>query len=527
MGGFNRQSVLTSFGNYVVAAAGRTVFPDDSEFPNAKAGEILVMSNGVTIGAGSIPTATNISIAFGVGPVGGNATSLRYLAGEEINLCDSSIKPRVTVPACGTPQVVDTFLTGCFTPNDQYTLAINLDDSYVRSHYQENEKPSYVYSVSSDACSSCNDCDASVSCTDMVCKIVDAINGKHQEDPTKITRFIRADLTKQYQPFRAARLFLETTLGAPETTREFCLTPTDSACVDCSVLTGIIGVTIEDTDYDFTGTTLVGNTAITLPSQIKQVVAELNRVLEPIGGSAFLKQSIGKCCDISIEVNSCADIIELRTANAEEPIVACASTNPFTDIDIAAVCKSCTDEGTTITPTCGFRVFVDPVEVPCDCTYPPNLPAPNYYGRTVDIQPVGDGWGCQSFYTKVSTDQVLPEGFGYFWQDLAHYGQTRGGSGRDFRYNNIHRGNIGLPDASSRSTNAANGIVCDETYCVYNLVTTTMKNRFFNNAGVNVNQDIDYVLIPSGDSTTKTSWETMLTALQARGICNAGTITCA
>lgn len=524
MATYNRQSILASFGNLPVAPAGRTIHPVDADSPNVNAGELFIESNGVTIGLADIPTASDIKIGIGVGPVNGPASEIRYVAGEDINLCDSNIKARVSPPVCGSPQVVDVFFNGCINCKETYSFAVNLDDSYVRSHELCNGTTPYIFTQTAECCADCDDCNTTANCADLVCKFVDQINGKSQKDPSKITRFLHSDMTKQYQPFGATRLFLTKNDLTPNTTRTFCLDPTSTPCENCGDILGITGISLNGVVTPFQGTTLANNTAVSKHSHIKSIVSQINKALEPLGGHAFYKHGIGKCCSYTIEINSCVNTILLVTAAGT--LAPCDESNPFTTFNIDSVCQGCGVTPDTVSPTCGLRIFVDPVEVPCDCAYPPNLPAPNYYGRTVDVQAVGDAWECQSFFTNESSAQILPEGFGYFWQDLAHYGQHRGGSGRDFRYNNKHRGDIGLPDDSSRAKNAAKGVLCEETYCVYNLNVTTTKKRFFNNALTNTNTDLDYVLIPQADTVTKLSWEPILTALQLRGVCQPGSVVC-
>lgn len=524
MATYNRQSVLASFGNLPVAAAGRVLFPVNSSSPNVNAGEIFIESNGVTIGLADIPTATNIKIGIGMGPVNGAATDIRYVAGEEINLCEATIKARTTTPVCGAPQVQDVFINGCINCNEGYSFTINLDDSYVRSNFSMNEKLSYNYTAVASCCDTCGTCNQSGSCDDLVCKFVDQINNRVQTDPTKLTRFVYADMKHQYQPFGAAKLYLQKNNGGANTTRVFCLDPTSTPCENCANLTGITGISIDGVVTPFQVTTMANDNTVSKPSHVKSIVDQINAVLDPLGGHAFYKHGVGKCCSYTIEINSCVNDILLTTSVGT--LAACDESNPFTTFTRDNVCRGCNVPASSIAPTCGFRVYTHPLELHCPCDLPPNFNTPNYYGRTIDVQPAGDGWDCEMFFTNESSTQVIPEGLGYYWKDKAYLGNHRGGAGRDFRYNNVHRGRFHLPDDTSRATNAAKGIICDESYCVYNLLTTASQNRFFNNANVNVNTDVDWLLIPSGDIATHASWEPILAALQSRGVCQAGAVNC-
>lgn len=527
MATYNRQSVLASFGNLAVAAAGREIYPVDSDFPNVASGEIFIESGGFTIDVGDIPTAQNIKIGVGVGPKNGNATSVRYLGGEDINLCNSTIAPRVTSPVCGTEQSMDFFFAGCIDCGEALSIAINLDDSYVRSNFSENEKISYNFTSVPSCCDTCASCENSADIDSLICDLVDKINRRTQLDPTKLTRFVHSGAAQQYQPFTASKLYLTTLLGSNNTTRIFCLEPSDDGCTTCGNLVGIKGISIDGAETYFNGTLDPNDNTISHHEHIKSIVKQINKALDSTGGHAAVKHGVGKCCNYTIEINSCADNILLLTNDGEGGTLSpCESTNPFTTQTLESVCRGCGVEPNTVSPLGGIRIHVDPLELHCPCDLPPLFNTPNYYGRTVTVEAVGNNWKCHSFFTNESTAQVLPEGLGYYWKDKAYLGNHRGGAGRDFRYNNVYRGRFNYPDQFSRATNAASGIQCDESYCVYNMLITDPQQRFFNNATYNVNTSVDWLLIPSGDSVTKASWEPILAALQARSICQAGDINC-
>lgn len=525
MSSFNRLTYLATVGNLSVKAGGQDVIiPDSSgseDVYNVMTGEIVVWNpkTNKSLSLADVATAPHIAVSVGAGVEGALAEDLIYIGGEDFNMCKTTISAEVTSPQCGLPQIVDIFFD-CTKCNDVYTIALHLDDTRVRSQYGYNEKAEYVFSIPTECCN-CDDCDPTHNCEEVACALVDAINGNVQKDPSKITYFQKADLSKQYQPFTATRLFNEA-----NSSKQFCLNVSDTACEDCAELNGITGIRVSGQDYPFLYTTKPGDTTKTLPSQLKRVVNEINRTFEAndIGGSAILTNSIGKCCPYSIEINSCENTIQLITDGGN--VDPCSVSNPFSAQDLNTICKGCGVEASQINLNCGIRIIVDPLEVPCDCKYPPNIAVPNTYSRTVEPAFVEGGWVCNNHYWKVAQEQELPEGFGYFWQDKAHYGQHNGGGGRDWRYSNRRVGRIGLPDEASRAENAHNLIKCDETYCTYNVLVDKHQNLKHNNQGRVYNTNLAYILIPQKHDVTKASWEQYLAALQARGACAAGNITC-
>src|SRR5690606_24805971 len=128
---------------------------------------------------------------------------------------------------------------------------------------------------------------------------------------------------------------------------------------------GITGVRINAVNYPFTNTTKPGDTSISLPSQLNRIVAGINTALENVGGSAVLKGSLNPGACYFIEVNSCATEVELITVagNIEPDEVS----TPFDEVAQETICKGCGVEPGSISLTCGIRIFVDPIEVPCDC----------------------------------------------------------------------------------------------------------------------------------------------------------------
>jgi hypothetical protein len=512
MSTYNRLSYLGSKGNYAVnngKASGDPIFTGSRTAPfNVMAGEIVVFdprANGALTDA-DVATAKHISVAVGVGVKGDVAKELRYLGGETFDLCNFEMKAEAAAPVCSQPQILYTFYDGT-TCENAATIMYLLDDHIVRDRYNFNERAKYIFTAN-PPCTDCGSCTATDNGDAIRDSFVDQINAKKQENPFTLSHFQNRDISHQYQPFRALKLY-----DGANSLKTFCLSLGDGACEDCIYLgaSGITGIKIDGVETDFTYTNItVGADLQTLPSQIDRVIEQINTALGA-NGQAYRSKGIGGCCPYSITISvNPAEISTVAIVTEDADVNPCEEVNPF--------------DSTTYSH--GHAVIVDPVTIDCLCDLPPD-DVPNYYGRTLKAEAIGDGWGCNKVETIEKQAQVLPEGFGYFWQDLERY-QHRGGSGRDFRNSDRYRGKTYTrPDRFSRTMAAPATIDCDVSYCMYSLVTTSGKLNKYSNALKTYNTDGDWVLVPEGDSTTKTSWELYLNAMYERGICNAPNVTCA
>lgn len=531
MATFNRTDFIATCGNRGLKKGGVQLFPCsgagcDTPY-NLYGGEFVVYNprTGVTYGIADLPNATHIAMGVGVGEPTGLATGIVHVFGSQgkTELCDLKIKANVTPPCCGIPQIVDVFFD-CVKCDKVYTLEVLLDDSLVRSRYNTNERAKYNFQAVTECCN-CADCEPEANCTEVVCKLVDAINGTVQKDISKITRFVKANLSNQYQPFSASRLFLQDKDGGDKTSHVFCLGVSDTDCKRCAFVDGITGFEIDGVAHNFEFTTLPEDPTKSSHGQIKRAICEINLILETVGGSAKLQRGVGRCCPYSLEINTCGIAPKLLTSTG--PVDPKISRSPFTSKQIEQICKGCGITPDKIKLGCGLRLFVDPIEVPCNCLYPDNLAAPNMYIRNIEAQFVGDGWVCKNFHSFTSQKSERPEGFGYYWEQEAVSRQYSGGPSRDFRYSNFFKGKVvPLPDSSSNFTNASKGIKCPETYCAFNLLSQRTRKGFFSNALSWTNCDVIYLLVPDKDDKTLCDVTDVLAVLQKLGTCIPGNVIC-
>jgi len=394
------------------------------------------------------------------------------------------------------------------SPGETYSLSVFLDDAFVRSRYNFNESAEFVFSGVAPDLSNCDDCDTSTDCGDVLDQIVDQININFQEDPNALgsekTYFQAQDLVEQYQPFRASRI--------RPNDFDFDLALQDGTCKDCDHFEGITGIVIDGgTPISFDYTTLPNDTTKSVEGHVERIIQSINEAFEAtdgVTGEANRLDSTGKCCDISIRINTDATSVELTSDGG----------------NIAA-----TDTGTPLVDlgkTCAMRLYVDTVDVDCICSGPTNKPVPNYWGRTIDVQALSPSWSDAELTVVQEQEQVLPKGLGFFWQDKEHYLQHHGAGGGDFRNSNYYTGKIALPDQGSRYSSAATAD-CDESYCVYTLETQSHKK-----SGYAVHYDahsttLSYFLVPSGDTAARTSVENMLNAVKDQSALTIADVSCA
>ena len=170
---------------------------------------------------------------------------------------------------------------------------------------------------------------------------------------------------------------------------------------------------------------------------------------------------LGSCCEPTIQVSTCATTFTLRSGNAT--ISATSTSTPSASDPAVVKCRDCGNTPAPTALTCGVRLYVDQLEAPCDCKWPPNLPLPNTFIRTIEPDLLGDGAGSNYLVIQDIQKPVHPRGFGYYYQDMARR-QTNGGEGGDWMYTNVHQGHLMQPEAGSRDANV--DVLCTEKACV-------------------------------------------------------------
>lgn len=524
MSSYNRITTIVGNKDIALRAAGQKIdlcttgnCPGGCKF-NAVPGEILIidLEKRETIAVAQIATVKKLGIAQALGD-NGCVSDLKFLFHQDFNLCDHKFGVNVASPKCGQGQIVDVWLPNCTATDSTVGFGIELDDSIVRATNGYNEKLLYNWVVDNYK-AGCKTCDETAVCDELVCQLVDKINGTFQPDPMKVSHHgFTNDMCNKYQPFRAARLYPGT-----GTAKNFNLTlsPT-SGCDTCIYVPAIKGIKINDVATNFTYTVDPTDNTKSLVAQIDRIVDLINEALKPIGGYAYRMKGLGKCCDYKIQINTCATV-KLIGASADIDPTSVENIAASQDADV--ICRDCGDTPAPETLTCGLRIFVDTVDVPCNCAYPDSVPGPNTYIRTIKPMLLADDNSTGSLYVVEKQAPERPEGFGYYYQQLQRREST-GGPGRDKRYTNAYFGeSLILPDAGSRDSNI--DVQCDSTYCVYDFDINHSAIGKHNNALGYHNRDRGIVLIKKSNTTLKDDWEEILTALQSRGLCTTINVTC-
>lgn len=514
MSNWSRYNFIVTRNDLPVKAAGEPVYLTPTgkvrrgqQSLNVRDGEPVVFDpiENITLDEAGIATAERVAFAVGVDRTGdGYANELRHIAGDAVNLNGGILSANGVGPTCAAPQIIDVAVD-CLEAKETYSLSFFLDDSWIRTKYNFNESAEFVFSGVAPDLSSCDDCEESTDCGDVLDQIVKQINTHAQLDPTdtgRKTYFQAQDLVEEYQPFTASRL--------RPYSHAFDLTWGDSTCKECDHFEGITGIVIDGgTPVDFDYTTFAGDPSKSVEGNIDRIIASIDQAFDDaeVPGKAVRLDTTGKCCDLSFEINTDAASVEFTTDGAN--IAPTATTEPLTELG----------------KTCAMRVYVDTVDVECACGRPTNKPVPNYWGRTIDIQAQSKNFSEAELIVSEVQKQVLPTGLGYLWQDLEHYKQHHGGGGGDFRKSNYYTGKIALPDEGSRFSAAAT-TNCEQSYCVFTLETQTQsgpdKGVFEYSHAI----ALTYVLVPSSDTTAKASVISHLNAIKDRSNFSIADVDC-
>ena len=355
-------------------------------------------------------------------------------------------------------------------------------------------------------CTSCSDCDKTVTCDEVVCGLVDALNNdtdfKIDGDP-----YPHYYNTGVERPYKAFKLW--------NTWKSYCISPeVGEGCTECNSIEALTTFTVDGDDFDF-NLTKPGDDTQTLVAQLELAVEAINAKFDEVtgvhGGFAFISRGQGTCCPIQLFVTTCDDTFEIAGLTECEGAVA-----PFPAFTKAPTCKQCGSADTTTTPSCGIGIFVRPDTVPCNC-WDLNRPS-QFLGRWVEIDLIsGSGNDNTPKYSKKATllEGQVASGFGSEIQYLEYANNIEAIGFEGFQYDlgNDEEGWQGLPRATSRIRNAITAD-CNKSYCSYYL-----RHRGQVEYGPHrnfINKLLDgFIHVPQNDATTKTAVEALFTKFVA------------
>jgi hypothetical protein len=462
-----------------------------------------------TVDAASLTVADIPKLLIGVGHIQdkkkGIVDSIRHIGVEHISGCNLESLD-VSAPRCGTPDVVD-FYFGCIDCDHTYTVKVGVDDNLTRSYAPFMKSEAEYFVSATPDCNSCDNCPQEATCDAIVCDLVDRLNDDIREE------FHYPDykgMNKEI-PYRAVKLHDRSLI--------YCLSPIDTdgaECKNCYAFAGINKVVVGEASVDLVGTLNPADNTQTLRAQIQSIADQINEAFEAgpgrHAGHAFITgNEFGTCCPIQLHVNTCDANFAIRNLADDADIVPTKDYNPFTahgSLQVDPNCQDCGSAPTTRNFDCGIRVIAAPIDATSSCYLEKPLA---FYGRKVNIYPIGDGWAHKQWKVENVQRMVLPSGFGS-WIQYQEYRQPVGGSGRDYSWSNTNQGWLNLPDARSRVVNAITADA-DEDYCSYHLISSYPKTNALSERAYG--RVYSHVHIPSGDTTTKTAFENFLVALAA------------
>lgn len=537
-----RENVLTTGGNQSIFAAGKPVFvcgADGQYTLNTIFHKQMVIydhSTNVSLGPGSdITDADRIVIAVGKDTNGdGLADVLIKPYGDSIwgcNIQAATAEP----PRCGVEPIVDLFYK-CVHCNEKFGVTVTVEDDTTQNQYPYKRPSAYNFSVSTDCCA-CDACDNAIDADKLTCALVDQINnGGYLTNPRNQSVFTKLAKKKPNLPFYAVRLFG----GHDRASLDYCLDPVTGTCGDCLNIEGIKGLTFTHpvdgaVDITFTNTINPADETLSLQAQLPNIVRQINEALGKFGHAVFTSALSGTgrpCCSYHLQVNTCVTDFQLIDDEDGE-IEPCLESDPFASITLPNNCPTCDSPADgTYDPVAGIRFIAKPVDIDCNCDFPPDT-VRGYLGRDIKVYP-SSGFACGSTYVKQTQAAKLPENLGYEWK-WREYTTDNGGSGRDHNpWGMDPHGAFGLP--LRRGVGSYNGgsrayatmSVCKETYCSYILEHSIPKQDIGVHGNSHASRGRTVILIPSGDSVTRTEFEAILNPyLVSSGCPIKRTITCA
>lgn len=502
-----RRNVITTFGNYNLYPANQDVFSPTGEIL-VSPGQPVIIDPVTRKSLGTALTTSNTpKFLIGVGKdTNGDGVSdtLRLSFGDIIYGKDITAAS-AEAPSFGLSPIKD-FFFDCTHYGDDFTIVVEIEDKHSRSETGYNDTFRYPMHVKVEK-QPCDTCESGVSCKVVACEFVDAFNGVYKGSNPKL-RDTFTDIAIKNQ-IKARRFKVVALHGSDSlvtnTTKDYCVSPVLGACDSC-IDGNFLFTTATYTDENavvqtltFTNVSNAGGTA-TMLAQLNRVVDQINTKLNG-NGSAVLMKNTGHCAPYRIQVNTCyADF-------AITGLAPCAASNPFNFTYVQELaCKTCEVTSTLTPPKCGIRVIALPEDYDCNCI-PTNQIYVNFLQK-IDIYPVR-GFKEGQWLVKDIQLGTNPRNLGYHWQFL-DINSDNGGLGRTHNGYNDTYGTLGLPGKQDRANSS--DVKCGGTYCSYDIHHNLPYDTTDVHGGRIHTNGLTSIIVPSGDTLTKTDLEAFLTS---------------
>lgn len=519
-----RENILVAGGNQSIFAANTPVFVCDADGNYTLNGifdkqlVIYDYATNISLGPGAVITdADRIVIASGVDTNGdGLADVLRKSFGDSVFGCEiqaATAEP----PRCGVESIVDLFYK-CVHCHEQFGITVTVEDDNTQNKYPYNRPAAYNFSVDTGCCV-CDSCEDGIDAEKLTCLLIDQINNKgYLTNARNQSVFQKLAKKKPNYPFYAVRLYG----GHPRASIDYCLDPVAGTCGDCLNMEGVKGLTFTHpvngaTAVTFTNSLNPSDGTVSLQAQLPGIVSQINKALDGFGSAVVTSSLTGTgrpCCPYQLQINTCVtDFALIDDEDAE--ITPCQEADPFAAIALPNNCPTCDVPGAgSYTPVAGIRIIAKPVDIDCNCDFPPDTPR-GYLGRDIKVLPTS-GFACGATYVKTVQKQILPENLGYEWK-WREYTADNGGSGRGHNpWGYDPHGAFGLPlrpgvgSYNQGSRAYSTKAVCKETYCSYILEHSLPNTDTGIHGRKTATRGRTVILIPSGDAVTRAEFEAII-----------------
>ena len=463
-----------------------------------------------TIGVANLTVNDLPDIKIGVGfssKKNGISDQIRALTPTELEGCRIDLLDAVG-PQCAVPQIKALY-PDCVSC-DTITARVRVLDNASASFSDEPLKAYQEFTGSyTPDCSSCTDCPQTVTCDEVVCGLVDALNNDTDltindgsADGIPYPHYYNTGVKR---PFTAFKLW--------PTWKSYCISPNvGTGCTKCNSIDDLTTFTVNGVATNFNLKDPANNTA-TLIAQLETAVILINEKFESVlgrhGGRAFLSRGNGNCCPLQLFVTTCDEDFAIAG------LVECGDAiDQFPDFVTSGTCKQCGTTDTTTTPTCGLGIFVAPDYESCEDCLGFNQ-AQLFTARRVDVDIISGSGNYNTPRWSKRAELLEPQvaqGFGSQIQALEYYQQDAVGfEGFQYEIGNETSGWLNLPERRSRIKNALTAS-CDTSYCSY--LIRTRGTTEYGIAKQPMNLLIQgHIHVPENDSTTKTAVEALFQKL--------------
>lgn len=499
-----RENILVTSGNQGLYAANLDVFGADGK-TLVPAGQIVVWNPKTNKSlANTVTCAVTDQVVISVGMPDG---SLRSCFGDVMYGCDIQ-KMNAQGPSCGAQDIWDIYLDSSMPCNNQFSFTIEVADDDTRNGYPWNKNERYVVTVDTKDCE-CANCATGFDGFKLACKIVDAINNGNYNNLSRD----RKAIFKNIPPLSKDKFTAHLLYGGANTNQVFCINPVvGSDCEKCIEGDVLIASMQFDTDtvVNFSAATMNAAGDATLIEKLQKLADEITAGLAGKGSAAISAGTDVGCCPWRLEINSCyADLQLFPEADAGGvALTPCTAANdPFDPVTVAELCETCAGSATPLTFTNGVRIIGSAIKVPNYTNS--DIPNPlhgNLY-RKIKVF-LNKGFGCNNSFAIHTQEAAMPENLGYHFQ-WKEYTSDNGGRGRGHRpFVWPGFGPLNLPLRGGRQDSVITK--GHESYCSY-AIEHSIPYRDQTVYGNQVHpRGTTVVLIPSGDTVTRTAFETIL-----------------